>query len=200
MTSFVVSKEYTGEDFNKILGSKKLYRFTHKDENHNGFQYKDGLNIDHLEFNPHGSGNPGGLYFVDEDYILSYLVNTKFKWIREVTIPSDARVYTDHQKYKCDKFILESRKHTSEYEIEKHKCLEAVKQDYRALQFIKEQTHEICLEAVKQNGHALQYVKDQTEEICIEAVKQNGWLLEFIKNQTDKICLEAVKQDGENLR
>ena len=68
---------------------------------------------------------------------------TKFQWIREVTIPSDARIYVDDDKYKSDKFILGPRKRTEEYEIEKHKYLEAVKQNGIALQFVKEQTDEI---------------------------------------------------------
>ena len=40
------------------------------------------------------------------------------------------------------------------------------------------------LEAVKQNGKALQFVKNQTLEICLEAVKQNGESLEYVKNKT----------------
>ena len=58
------------------------------------------------------------------------------------------------------------------------------------------QTEKICIEAVKQNGYALDYVKDQTETICIEAVKQNGDALQYVKNQTETICIEAVKQNG----
>ena len=75
-------------------------------------------------------------------------------------------------------------------------CLEAVKQDGHALQYVKEQTHEICLEAVKKNGHALYHVKEQTYELCLEAVKQNGFALRYVKEQTNEICLEAVKRDG----
>ena len=37
-----------------------------------------------------------------------------------------------------------------------------------------------CLEAVKQNCYALQYVKDQTPEICLGAVKQNGQALQYV--------------------
>ena len=51
-------------------------------------------------------------------------------------------------------------------------ALEAVKQDWYALQFVKEQTEEICLEAVRKSWYALQYVNEQTEEICLEAVKE----------------------------
>lgn len=57
-----------------------------------------------------------------------------------------------------------------------------------------------CLEAVKQDGYALQYVKNQTPEICIEAVKQDGYALRFVNNQTPEICIEAVKQNGAALQ
>lgn len=35
----------------------------------------------------------------------------------------------------------------------------------RTLQYVKEQTTELCLEVVKKNGYALEYVKDQTPEV-----------------------------------
>ena len=53
-----------------------------------------------------------------------------------------------------------------------------------------------CLEAVKQNSYALQYVKNQTEPICLEAVKEDGDTLQYVKDQTESICLEAVREDG----
>ena len=37
-----------------------------------------------------------------------------------------------------------------------------------------------CLEAVKRNGYALQYVKEQTEAICLEAVKEDGYALQYV--------------------
>ena len=73
-------------------------------------------------------------------------------------------------------------------------CLVAVKRDGLALEYVKEQTHEICLQAVKRTGYALEYVKEQTSDICLEAVKQHGLALRFVKEQTPDICLEAVKR------
>ena len=110
--SLILFKEYTGKEFNKKMGRRKLFRFTNFKENHNEFQYKDGLNVDFLPFDPSGSGQPGGLYFVDEDKIESYLgmIIFCFHWIRKVTIPDDARVYVDKYKYKADKIILAPRK------------------------------------------------------------------------------------------
>ena len=61
-------------------------------------------------------------------------------------------------------------------------CLEAVRQDVYALQYVKEQTEEICLEAVRQDNYALKFVKDQTPEICLEAVRQNCYALKFVKD------------------
>ena len=63
-------------------------------------------------------------------------------------------------------------------------CLEAVKQDGHALQFVKEQTPEICLEAIKENWSALRYVKEQTPEICLEAVRKDGWVLRYVNSNT----------------
>ena len=54
-----------------------------------------------------------------------------------------------------------------------------------------------CLEAVKQDGYALQYVKEQSEAVCMEAVKQNGDALRYVKEQTEAICLEAMRQNPE---
>jgi hypothetical protein len=45
----------------------------------------------------------------------------------------------------------------------------------------KEQTLDICLEAIKQNSKALEFVKEQTSEICFEAMKQNPAAIKFIK-------------------
>ncbi len=55
-----------------------------------------------------------------------------------------------------------------------------------------------CLNAVKREPRALQFVKCMNDEICLTAVKQNGRMLKFIdsKHQTEEICLAAVKQDG----
>jgi len=36
------------------------------------------------------------------------------------------------------------------------------------------------LDAVKQNGRALEYVKDQTPEICLAAVKQGSGALAYV--------------------
>ena len=66
-----------------------------------------------------------------------------------------------------------------------------------ALRFVNKQNPALCLEAVKQNGRALYYVQDQTEKICVEAVKQNLYALKFVqpayfKNATKTLRMRAL--------
>ncbi len=91
----------------------KFYRLTNKDECHRGFQYKTGLNVDTIPFNPAGTCEPGGLYFFSVWQLSSCLnnISTDFVpvWVREVTFPPDAKIWEMQGKYKADKFILSER-------------------------------------------------------------------------------------------
>lgn len=85
------------------------YKITNEKENHNGLQYKTGLNVDILPFNPSGDCKPGGIYFARED-ILAFLEYGP--WIRKVFIPKGANVYENPglpEKWKADKVILGER-------------------------------------------------------------------------------------------
>jgi hypothetical protein len=62
--------------------------------------------------------------------------------------------------------------------------LAAVRANGLALQYVREQTHEICMAAVAADGLALRYVKEQTTPICMAAVKQNGLALKHVKRMS----------------
>lgn len=86
-----------------------FYKITNEKENHNGLQYKTGLNVDILPFNPSGDCKLGGIYFARED-ILAFLEYGP--WIRKVFIPKGANVYENPglpEKWKADKVILGER-------------------------------------------------------------------------------------------
>lgn len=107
---FEVYEVYTGEEFNQIASKydMKFYKFTCTNEVHNGFQFKDGLNVDTVKFNPSGNCSAGGMYFTDKEHIKNWAYLHTF--VRDVTIPDDARVYIEYAQYKADKFILGPRK------------------------------------------------------------------------------------------
>ena len=88
----------------------KNYKILNKKENHHGLQYKTGLNIDPIRFNPTGDCLKGGIYFARE-YILCFL--SYGCWIREVTIPEGIPVYENPglpKKFKAPQVILGRRR------------------------------------------------------------------------------------------
>src|SRR5579872_470786 len=97
----LINKEISGARFNEIYHDTKFVKLTNSIECHNGFQFSDGLNIDSIPFNPHGTCQYGGIYFVKKCAAykwLTYGINV-MRYIRKVTIPDDACVYIE-----CDKF------------------------------------------------------------------------------------------------
>ncbi|MDK3168075.1 DUF4116 domain-containing protein [Clostridioides difficile] len=89
-------------------------------------------------------------------------------------------------------FKLLNKRTTELYLLDKRRLSKL----YMVLKKIKnrisnKQIKEICLEAVKQNGKALQYVKDQTEEMCLIAVREDKENIQYVNNLTDKVFKEA---------
>ena len=190
----------SGNDFNQKYKENKLVKLTNDWENHNGYQFQTGLNIDSIPFNPEGQCQAGGIYFCSLGKIPMWLnyADRPMIYVRWVTIPDDGLIWVEEDKFKADRLILSERRKIVDLEEWEDPvfCLEAVKQDGYALKYVKQQTDKVCLESVKQNGLALQFVKEQTEELCLEAVRQNGHALQFVKAQTAELCLEAVRRNG----
>ena len=192
----MTSRVLTGKEFNEKYANTRFVKLTNKEENHNGYQFKDGLNIDTIPFNTKKECSAGGIYFCEFNNFVEYLNYgyNHMHFMRNVVISDDAQVFEEpNGKYKSDKIILLDKSVIFE---NKEICLEAVRQNGCKLQYVKEQTPEICLVAVRQNGCALMFVKDKTPELCLDAIRQDGYALKYVKHQTPVICLEAVKQYG----
>lgn len=94
---------------------------------------------------------------------------------------------------------IELLKYLDEYQ-NKEICLEAIKHNGLALQYVINKDYEICLEAVKQNGLAFMYVTDkfkEIEEIRLEAVKQNPYMIISMGNSSKNVWLEAINKEYE---
>ncbi len=204
---------------------EKYYKILNERLNHNGFQYKLGLNIDHMPFIPRGSCEAGGLYFTTKEYLYKFLHYGCY--IADVSIPEDAKVYKDPggDKWKADKIIIERYTLIEEHEfcddkyfaicvvnifknystfIKRIKSydfyLNAIRHDWTLLKDIEDQTEELCLIAVEQNAFALQYAKDQTHKICMKAIQKDAFAIQCVKEQTPELCMFAVKQNGSMLK
>ena len=90
------------------------YKITNKDENHYGFQYKDGLNVLIEPFNddPYDSCCAGGLYFTDIEHVPGFADYGCY--LREVFLPKDDpdfKMVKDMSggKWRANKLILGQR-------------------------------------------------------------------------------------------
>jgi hypothetical protein len=217
----------TGSQFNSKFEKNKFIKLTNKTEIHNGFQFKTGLNIDNLPFEPSGKCRKGGFYFCNEfdSYRwLKYSGQTMVHY-RYVTIPDDAQVYDEGDKFKCDRFVLGEKntinsdfgkptipemwedynycKNAFHYDMTLLKfCknpefqLEAVKITPLSLLYIEEPTMLMCLTGVEKSPHALHYIKRQNFGMWSKAVQCYPESLKAITEQTSELCLIAVKKNG----
>lgn len=167
---------------------------------HNGFQYKKGLNIDTVKFNPSGHCLPGGLYFCEAADLHLYIGFGEL--IGDVKIPKDAKVHRESRKLKADKIIITNIRLLTSHQCWNDMifCRNALKEYGLALTYVIRKTTDLCMIAVTNNGHALQYVPIQTYDICLSAVMNNGRALEYVKNKTYELCMIAVTQCGYALR
>ena len=96
----------------------KYYKIFNEEDNHNGFQYRDGLNIDDKKFNNNHlkSCVEGGFYYSDADNICAFL--SYGNYIREVELPDGAKQVKDPDgnKWRSDKLFLHERKDLSKIE------------------------------------------------------------------------------------
>lgn len=86
--------------------TRKYYKITNSNENHHGFQYRDGLNIlvEPFNDNPNESCCSGGFYFTDIENIFRFLWFGIY--LREIELPTDDpdfKVIHNGDKSRCNK-------------------------------------------------------------------------------------------------
>ena len=95
----------------KCNNDEKFYKITNDKENHNNFQYSDGLNLLDNKFEPNGSCVKGGLYFSSHTHIHKFF--SYGCYIREVEFPDrdDFQIVLDPagDKYRANMIILGPR-------------------------------------------------------------------------------------------
>ena len=111
--SLITGKEFNTRTKSSLFKKKQCYvKLTTRDENHNGLQYTDGLNIDILQFNPNGRCQSGGSYFCKyEDFPLwLHYGNKDMYYLRYVEVLDDALVYIENDiTFKTNKILLSER-------------------------------------------------------------------------------------------
>jgi hypothetical protein len=188
-------------DPNFILYQKSLVKLTVKNSIHNGFKFKEGLNVDLIIFNFKSSCKPGGFYFTNRDEMSRWLIYSGkvMYWMWEVIIPDDAVVVIESSnKIKTDKFILENKKIITE-NID---VSETVKLGGIYIRLIENPSEELQLLAVKNNIHSLKYIKNPSESVQLFVVSNYGFAIRDIdgKPPSEAVQLAAVKNEGLAIR
>ena len=83
-------------------------KITNSNETHHGLKFKRGVIEDPLEWNNNANCEPGGIYFTTPKYICKFLEYGI--WLREVTIPDDAKIAHGDNKSKANKLIFGKRR------------------------------------------------------------------------------------------
>jgi hypothetical protein len=98
-------KVMTGEKFKEKYPNYKPMKILNTKMKHYGYQYKIGINIDILPFNPTGENSAGGLYFTNEENIhrfIDYGENVAY-----INILNNSLIYLESdRKYKADRFEI----------------------------------------------------------------------------------------------
>jgi hypothetical protein len=93
------------DDFiSQFAPNTKFYKIINNDFKHYNFEYKLGLNVDTIPFNPKGTCKPGGLYFSDEKNIQNYFQYGDY--IVELKLLPDAVYYVEDKKYKTNRLYI----------------------------------------------------------------------------------------------
>src|SRR5579872_1797184 len=166
----------TGEDFNKISSGITFIKLTNSEESHRGYQFKDGLNVDKNIFTAYEECCPGGIYFIEEKYMMNWIFYNReigcMRYVRKVTIPDDANVYIEDKKIKADKIILGTRE-----PIAKNIYLDIVKNKDFPFESIPDdiKDRELCIEALKVNSFRFMHIPSsmRDKEMCMIIVNDD---------------------------
>ena len=152
----VLHRIYTGTEFNELAGELVLVKLTNEHDIHNKFPYYPGLNNDILEFNPNGECQKGGLYFIAFRNFAKwvYYGKQKMKYILDVTITDDAKVYVESNKFKADKIIISNKRKIKDLDVwnDEENCLNAVKHNIQLVKYVS-YGHNACEYAIEHDDY-----------------------------------------------
>ena len=187
--------------------NKRFVKLTTKDCIHNGYEYKEGLNVLNGEFNTKSICAEGGLYFCEIIHIFRWLSynGKEMYYIWDVILPDDALIVKMRLTSKTNKFILKNKRYIWE---DQECCKLIVQNDGMKLKNMINPSEDIYKLAIKQNGLAINYIPENIiksnigEKLCELAVKQNFNALKFIipEKQSFNICKIALQNDGHTLQ
>jgi DNA-binding XRE family transcriptional regulator len=125
---------------------------------------------------------------------LAFQMNIPKKDMRD--IENGKKILNDKEINNIEKFLNITLIFDCDFEI----TIDDIYNDWRLLQYVKNQTLEMCEIAISKSWQAIKYVKNQTPKLCEMVAKKNWRSLEFIKKQTPEICKNAFENDWHSIQ
>lgn len=90
----------------------KYVKLTNESCYHNGFQFREGLNVDTVSFSTESECCAGGIYFTRMEHFHKWLCYSgqSMMYCWDVIIPDDAKVHHYNTKSKEDRIILSNKR------------------------------------------------------------------------------------------
>jgi len=186
----------------EIFTNKTFYKVMDNSMMHYGFQYSfNTLNELQGEFDPNPLNLGGGLYFCNLREIYKWFHLHSQGIVCEITLPGDATVFRQKDKYKTDRMYVKNPMRFEDFVIQ-HKLAEVTVLKKKLKYFSN--PNEVIMEALNINGMNLQSVNQNvlTHEMRICAVKNNGLAIQYIKSVdlTYDIVATALKQNKKAMK
>jgi len=188
----------TGAEFN-ATNTRKLLKLTSDSACHNGFTFREGLNIDRIPLNGL-SCKAGGLYITFEDCFYLWLDynGQAMSHIWDVEIPKEAKVFMESgTKVKADMIILTNRRPISELPQWKNRDFqdEALQWNSRAIRFIDVPDEGQCLYVINKSSDNIRYINNPSEDLQLIAIRRDGFAIQFLDNPSYEVQMGALRYD-----
>lgn len=189
--------------------------------NHGGAKYAIGINRDPLPFNPNGSCEQGGIYFITAERVCEYYNQSYGENIAELRIPLGTPVYKDPDGNKWKTPIIDILRIIQPHDFagdidlttkfgllfsrekiaflfsdqkDEQRNIDKLIENSSLFKFLANKTASICKLAVHLNGDNVKYVPEEflTETMCIQAAKRGSLGRIPINRITQEVCDAAV--------
>ncbi len=189
--------------------SSKLLKFTNKECIHNGYEFKEGLNVDPIAFDTSVTCSPGGLYYISTRELmylwtfycsLGTLTPKEMYYVWDVTLCPDSKTFNEIEgKSKADKFMLSNKRlirDLEEWNDLKFQII-AINHNTNNIKFIKNPSIEIQITACYR-GCIITLLPDiqNSKYLQLEIVGKSATYIIYIKKPDFDVRFEAYKNSA----
>lgn len=177
-----------------VIESKKFYKLTTEDNRHNGFEYKEGLNIC-PDWDPDATCSMG-LYFTDSENWYNWVQynDKKMFWIWDCEPLNGEFVRESRGKYKAAKIILTNRRTIKEYLQSIGTPYDIVKIHPQFIKYIDNPSDELIQHLIIDNKNHLDkvyslmmFIKSPSQEIQEAVLSKYGpAAFQYIQNPSEE--------------